>query len=85
MFFVNLKLLLKKSHSINFSSFKKLSNLGRYILKLFYYSYHYFIYFYFLAVPREILVPQPGTEPVPPAVEVQILTTRPPGSSLNFF
>ena len=29
-----------------------------------------------------VLVPQPGIEPVSPALEVKFLTTRPPGKSL---
>ena len=29
-----------------------------------------------------ILAPQPGVEPVPPALEGEILTDRPPGKSL---
>ena len=29
---------------------------------------------------REILVPQPGTEPTPPALEGKILTIEPQGS-----
>ena len=31
-----------------------------------------------------ILVPQPVTEPVPPALEGEALTTGPPGKSLGF-
>ena len=31
---------------------------------------------------RGILAPQPGIEPAPPALEVEVLTTGPPGKSL---
>ena len=31
-----------------------------------------------------ILVPQPGIEPESPALEGEVLTTRPPGKSLNW-
>ena len=30
-----------------------------------------------------ILVPQPGIEPAPPALEDEVLTTEPPGKSLQ--
>ena len=33
---------------------------------------------------RGILVPQPGIEPTPPALEGKILTTGPPGRSLSY-
>ena len=33
-------------------------------------------------VTFRISVPQPGTEPMPPAVEAQVLTAGPPGKSL---
>ena len=32
-----------------------------------------------------ILAPQPGIEPVPPALEVKVLTTGSPGKSLELF
>ena len=34
---------------------------------------------------RGILVPQPGIEPISPALESRFLTTRPPGKFLNIF
>ena len=37
---------------------------------------HYYYYFFFLAVLCGILVPQPGIEVVPPAVEAQTLIHR---------
>ena len=33
----------------------------------------------------EILHPQPGIEPTPPVLEGEVLTTEPPGKSLDFF
>ena len=33
----------------------------------------------------EILDPQPGIEPIPPVLEGEVLTTEPPGKSLDFF
>ena len=32
-----------------------------------------------------ILAPQPGTEPAPPAVEGEVLTTGPPGSPQDLY
>ena len=32
-----------------------------------------------------ILFPRPGIEPMTPALEVEVLTTRPPGKSLDDF
>ena len=32
-----------------------------------------------------ILAPQPGIEPTPPALEGKVLTTGPPGKSLNSY
>ena len=34
--------------------------------------------------PQDILAPWPGIEPVPPALEGQVLTTGPPGKSPLF-
>ena len=34
-------------------------------------------------VPGTFLVPRPGVRPVPPALESDVLTTGPPGKSLN--
>ena len=34
---------------------------------------------------REILAPRPGIEPVPPALEVRVLTTGLPGKPLIFY
>ena len=31
----------------------------------------------------EFLAPQPGTEPTPPVLEIKVLTTGPPGKSLE--
>ena len=43
--------------------------------------------FFFLAALQacRILVPQPGTEPGPQQWKCWVLTTRPPGNSLQFF
>ena len=42
-------------------------------------------FFFFLSCPEacEILVPQPGIEPLSPALEGRFLTTGPPGKSLE--
>ena len=41
-----------------------------------------FIYLFWLCHKAcEILVPQPGIKPIPPALEAQILTTELPGKS----
>ena len=34
-------------------------------------------------VPGTFLVPRPGIRPVPPTLESDVLTTGPPGKSLN--
>ena len=48
-----------------------------------------FLLFIFLAVPCSMLdlssPPTPGIEPVLPAVECRILTTGPPGKSLDIY
>ena len=36
------------------------------------------------SVACEILVPQPGIEPMSPALQGRFLTREPPGKSLNF-
>ena len=49
----------------------------------------FFFNFFFMFCPHgtawEILVPRPGIKPVPQALEVQSLTTGPPGKSLPCF
>ena len=39
------------------------------------------LFFWLSCSPCGILVPQPGIEPMSPTVEVQLLTTGPPGNS----
>ena len=53
----------------------KLSSPSEFMMNLFFcfWSHH---------VARRILVPRPGIQPVPPAVEAGVLTTGPPGRSL---
>ena len=42
----------------------------------------YVVGFFFGQEAGEILVPQPQIEPIPPALEAEVLTTRPPGKFL---
>ena len=49
----------------------------------------FFLTFFFLAMhvgpfACGTLIPRPGIEPAPPALEAQVLTTGPPGKSLEF-
>ena len=47
-------------------------------------NYHYRHSVFFGHVACGILVPQPGIEPTPPALEGGVLTTGPPGKSPEF-
>ena len=40
------------------------------------------VLFFFGYEACEVLTPQPGTAPAPPALESKVLTTGPPGKSL---
>ena len=42
----------------------------------------YLVFLFFGHKACGTLVPQPGMEPTPSALEVRVLTTRPPGKSL---
>ena len=44
-----------------------------------------FMFWFFGTEACRILVPRPGIEPVPPALEGKVLTTGPPGKSLWYF
>ena len=44
-----------------------------------------FFFFFFGHEACGILAPQPGMEPTAPALEGKVLTTGPPGKSLNMF
>ena len=53
--------------------------------KIFYCSYCYFIFIFLPCHEASgILIPRPGIEPVPPALEVQSLNHGPPGKSWHF-
>ena len=43
----------------------------------------FYVLFYFVPELCGILVPRPGIESSPPALEGKVLTTGPPGKSLN--
>ena len=44
----------------------------------------YFLFLFFGPEARGILAPRQGTEPAPPALEGEVLTTGSPGKSLVF-
>ena len=52
---------------------------------IYYYYYYYYYYYWPRSTACRILVPWPGMEPMPPAVETGSLTTGPRGKSLFFF
>ena len=62
-----------------FSILKSLLNSLQYCFWVF-----FFMVFYFLAIRHVgILAPQPGIKPSPSALESKVLTTGPPGKSLE--
>ena len=62
---------------------KVLSYLGR-NPKIGYTILTLFFFFFFGHIEQHGELPQPGTEPEPPALEARILTTGPPGGSGHF-